>query len=72
MMDIKQYTNDAVKLLMQLIKTPSVSREEAAAANILADFIGKWGMPYERIGNNILIQENIDPEKPTRETDIVA
>ena len=50
---------------MQLIKTPSVSREEAAAANILADFIGKWGMPYERIGNNILIQENIEPEKPT-------
>jgi acetylornithine deacetylase len=64
-MDIKQYTNDAVELLMQLIKTPSVSREEAAAADILADFIGKWGMPYERIGNNILIQENIDPEKPT-------
>ena len=64
-MDIKQYTNEAVELLMELIKTPSVSREEAAAANILADFIGKWGMPYERIGNNILIQENIEPEKPT-------
>ena len=64
-MEIKQYTNDAVELLMELIKTPSVSREEAAAADILADFIGKWGMPYERIGNNILIQENIDPEKPT-------
>ena len=64
-MDIKQYTNDAVELLMQLIKTPSVSREEAAAADILADFIGKWGMPYERIGNNILIQEDMDPEKPT-------
>ena len=64
-MEIKQYTNEAVELLMQLIKTPSVSREEAAAADILADFIGKWGMPYERIGNNILIQENIEPEKPT-------
>ena len=64
-MDIKQYTNDAVELLMQLIKTPSVSREEAAAADVLADFIGKWGMPFQRIGNNILIQEELDPEKPT-------
>ena len=50
---------------MQLIKTPSVSREEAAAADVLADFIGKWGMPFQRIGNNILIQEELDPEKPT-------
>ena len=64
-MDIKQYTKDAVELLMQLIKTPSVSREEAAAADVLADFIGKWGMPFQRIGNNILIQEELDPEKPT-------
>ena len=64
-MEIKQYTNDAVELLMELIKTPSVSREEAAAADVFTDFIGKWGLPYERIGNNILIQENIDPEKPT-------
>ena len=65
MMDIKQYTNDAVELLMELIKTPSVSHEEAAAADVLADFIGKWGMPFQRIGNNILIQEELDPEKPT-------
>ena len=65
MMDIKQYTNDAVELLMELIKTPSVSREETQAADILCDFIGKWGMPFQRIGNNILIQEDLDPEKPT-------
>lgn len=64
-MDIKQYTNDAVELLMQLIKTPSVSREEAAAADVLTDFIGKWGMSFQRIGNNVLIQEEIVPEKPT-------
>ncbi len=64
-MDIKQYTNDAVELLMELIKTPSVSREEAQAADILCDFIGKWGMPFQRIGNNVLIQEEIDPKKPT-------
>ena len=45
-MDIKQYTNDAVELLSKLISTPSVSREEAAAADVLTDFIGKWGMRY--------------------------
>ena len=64
-MDIKQYTNDAVELLMELIKTPSVSREEAAAADVLSDFIGRWGMPFQRIGNNILIQEELDSKKPT-------
>ena len=64
-MDIKQYTNDAVELLMELIKTPSVSREEMQAADILCDFIGKWGMPFQRIGNNVLIQEDLNPEKPT-------
>ena len=50
---------------MELIKTPSVSREEAAAADVLTDFIGRWGMPFQRIGNNILIQEELDPKKPT-------
>ena len=63
-MDIKQYTNDAVELLMELIKTPSVSRDEGAAADVLVDFIGKWGLPHQRIGNNILIQEELDPNKP--------
>ena len=64
-MDIKQYTNDAVELLSKLISTPSVSREEAAAADVLTDFIGKWGMPYRRIGNNVLILEELDPAKKT-------
>lgn len=64
-MDIKAYTNEAVELLQRLIATPSVSREEGAAADILADFIGKYGLPVKRIGNNILVQEAIDPNKPT-------
>ena len=64
-MDIKQYTNEAVELLKRLIATPSVSREEDAAADILADFIGKCGLPVKRIGNNILVQEAMDAGKPT-------
>jgi acetylornithine deacetylase len=64
-MDIKQYTQEAAELLKLLISTPSVSRDEAAAATVLADFIEKCGLPYRRIGNNILIQEALDAQKPT-------
>ena len=64
-MDYRQYTDDAVSLLQQLIATPSVSRDEGAAVAILVDFIEKWGLPYRRIGNNVLIQEDIDDSKPT-------
>ena len=64
-MDINQYANEAIELLKQLIATPSVSREESRASDILADFIGRWGLPCRRIGNNILIQEDLDPQKPT-------
>ena len=64
-MDNKDYTNEAVELLKQLISTPSVSREETDAANILANFIEKCGLPCERIGNNLLVREELDEEKPT-------
>ena len=49
-MDINQYTKEAVELLQRLIATPSVSREENAAADILADFIEKCGLPVKRNG----------------------
>ena len=64
-MDISQYTNEAVELLKKLIATPSVSREETATADILADFIENYGLPVKRIGNNILVCEELDAEKPT-------
>ena len=64
-MDIKDYTIEAVELLKRLIATPSVSREERAAADILADFIENCGLPARRIGNNVLVCEALDPEKPT-------
>ena len=64
-MDISQYTNEAVELLKKLIATPSVSREETAAADILTDFIENCGLPVKRIGNNILVCEELDAEKPT-------
>ena len=64
-MDIQAYTQEAVELLSKLISTPSVSRDEAAAANILEDFIGSCGLSCQRIGNNLLVQETIDEQKPT-------
>ena len=64
-MDIKDYTIEAVELLKRLIATPSVSREERAAADILADFIENCGLPARRVGNNVLVCEALDPEKPT-------
>ena len=64
-MNKQQFTQEAVELLKQLISTPSISRDEQAASDILADFIGKCGLPVQRIGNNILVQETLDPQKPT-------
>ena len=64
-MDYMQYTHEAVELLKRLISTPSVSREEDAAANLLADYIETCGLPVKRIGNNVLIQEELDPAKKT-------
>ena len=64
-MNTKQYTLEAVELLKQLISTPSVSREETAAANILSDFIEKNRLSCQRIGNNLLVQGTLDSQKPT-------
>lgn len=64
-MDTNQFTQDAVELLKKLISVPSVSREEAQAADIFEQQVKAWGLPARQIGNNILIQETLDPAKPT-------
>ena len=66
MMDFKTYTDDAVSLLKELIATPSVSRDETAAADVLARHLEGCGLKYEREGNNIW---TISPDfNPNRET----
>ena len=60
-----QYTNDAVELLKRLISIPSVSRDETAAADVFEQQVSVWGLPARRIGNNILIQEELNPHQPT-------
>lgn len=60
------YFNDAVGLLKRLIATPSVSRDEEAAASILADFIEDLGFETHRECNNVwTIAPDYDERKPT-------
>ena len=54
-MDTKSYTNDAVKLLKELISIPSVSRNETLAADKLASYLDLWQLPYGREGNNLWV-----------------
>ncbi|MBR5850479.1 MAG: M20 family metallo-hydrolase [Alistipes sp.] len=59
-------TQQAVELLMQLIATPSHSRDEGAAADLLAQHLEKEGVTIERIHNNLLARStHFDPSKPT-------
>ena len=63
-MNYQGFTDDAVDLLKQLISTPSVSREEAQAADVFCDFIGKWGLPLDLSKPTLLLNAHIDTVKP--------
>ncbi len=54
-MDTKSYTNDAVRLLKELIAIPSVSRDETLAADKLTSYLDLWQLPYGREGNNLWV-----------------
>lgn len=64
-MAYKKYTNEAMVLLSRLISTPSVSRDEKAAADILQQQIKMWGLPCKRIGNNLMVAKRLSKKKPT-------
>ena len=53
MMEYRQYTDDAVALLKELIATPRVSRNETAAADILEARMNQWGLNPQREANNV-------------------
>jgi len=62
---IEIHTN-AVDLLKQLIVTPSFSKEEDNTAAVLASFLQKNEIPFERIGNNIFSKNrHFDISKPS-------
>ena len=54
-MEIGNYTSDAVELLKALIATPSESRNETSAANLMSRYLDRWGLPYGREGNNLWV-----------------
>ena len=60
-------TERAVELLCRLISVPRISREEAAAADLLQDYMtADLGLEVKRSGNNLWsIAPNYDPRKQT-------
>ncbi len=64
-MNTEKCTQEAVALLQRLIATPSVSRDEAAAAGVMEEFMKGCGLPVSRVGNNLMVLPAIDPELPT-------
>ena len=63
---MKQYTDDAGLLLQRLIATPSVSREEAAAADIMENAMRSYGLNCHREANNVwAVAPGYDPERKT-------
>ena len=57
--------NETIELLEQLIATPSVSRDEKAAADLLQQRMEAWGLCPQRTGNNVMAMGPQKPERPT-------
>ena len=65
-MQIKQYTEDAVSLLRKLIATPSTSRDEKAAADIMEQEMQRLKLDTHREANNVwAVGKHYDSHKPT-------
>lgn len=59
-------TSEAIGLLQQLIRIPSVSREEGKAADTLQNFIEELGIMTYRSGNNVwCLSPGFDAKRPT-------
>lgn len=55
-----------VDLLRTMIETPSVSRSEDNIADVIVDFLSSEGIDgVTRVGNNILVMPELDPDKRT-------
>ena len=66
MMTQEEYVKDAVGLLSQLIATPSTSRNEKDAADIMEKALRGYGFtPYREVNNVWAINPHFDEHKPT-------
>ena len=62
----EEYVSDAVDLLKKLITTPSVSRNEKDAADIMEQTIRSYGFEPQREANNLwIIDPHYDESRPT-------
>lgn len=66
MMTQEEYVRDAIGLLSQLIATPSTSRNEKEAADIMGKALRNYGFTPHREANNVwVIDPHFDEQKPT-------
>lgn len=66
MMTQEEYVRDAIGLLSQLIATPSTSRNEKDAADIMENALRNYGFTPHREANNVwVIDPHFDEQKPT-------
>lgn len=66
MMTQEEYVRDAIGLLSQLIATPSTSRNEKDAADIMEKALRNYGFTPRREANNVwVIDPHFDEQKPT-------
>lgn len=64
--ETEKYVGDAVALLQRLIATPSVSRDEKAAADLMQAEMEGYGFSPRREGNNLwLMSDGWDDGRPT-------
>lgn len=65
-MTTQAYTNEAVTLLAHLIATPSVSRDERRAADIIQEALTRYGFTPQREANNVwAIGHHCNETRPT-------
>lgn len=57
--------SEYIELLRQMIATPSVSREEAAVADLLAGWMAARGLEVHRTLNNLWVESEPVSDKPT-------
>lgn len=66
MMTQEEYVRDAIGLLSQLIATPSTSRNEKDAADIMENALRNYGFTPHREAKNVwVIDPHFDEQKPT-------
>ena len=65
-MNITTLTSEATNLLEQMVKRPSVSRDEKEVADLIEEFMNTRELPPHRSGNNLwCIAPQYDEKKPT-------